>query len=173
MTSMNRSLGSGLLALGLVSCAGCDQAAKALTRGALAASPPVTLLGGTVRLEYTENPGAFLSLGASLPPGARFLLGVVFAAAALAALLVFTLRAAGLLPQQRAGLILILGGGVGNLIDRLANHGQVIDYVSLRVGPLRTGVFNLADVAITMGVLMALLAWTKRSEPEPDSEPAA
>jgi signal peptidase II len=156
----------GLLFFSVLACAGCDQAAKALARGALESAPPVSLLGGAVRLEYTENPGAFLSLGANLPPAARFLVGVVFVAGALAALLVFTLRGAGLSQRQKAGMMLILGGGLGNLIDRLLNGGQVIDFVSLGVGPLRTGIFNLADVAITAGVLMMFLSFRK-AEPEP------
>jgi signal peptidase II len=168
--TMKEPLRSGLLALGFLSCTGCDQAAKALARGALAFSPPVKLLGGAVRLEYTENPGAFLSLGANLPPMARFLVGVVFVAVSLAVLLVFTLRAAGLSLRQKAGLALILGGGLGNLIDRVVNHGQVIDFVSLGIGPLHTGIFNLADVAITAGVLLVLLSFQRRSEPKPESE---
>ena len=170
---MKQPLRSGLLALGFLACTGCDQAAKAIARDALASSPPLTLLGGAVRLEYTENPGAFLSLGANLPPAARFLVGVVFVAVSLAALLVFALRAAGLSPRQRTGLALILGGGLGNLIDRLINHGQVIDFVSLGIGRLHTGIFNLADVAITAGVLMVFLSFRRRSGSEPESELAA
>jgi len=173
VTAMKQPLRSGLLALGFLACTGCDQAAKAIARDALASSPPVTLLGGAVRLEYTENPGAFLSLGANLPPAARFLVGVVFVAVSLAALLVFALRAAGLSPRQRTGLALILGGGLGNLIDRLINHGQVIDFVSLGIGRLHTGIFNLADVAITAGVLMVFLSFRRRSGSEPESELAA
>lgn len=165
---MKNPLRSGLLALGLVSCTGCDQAVKAIARGALESSPPVTLLGGAVRLEYTENPGAFLSLGANLPAEARFLLGVVFVALSLAALLVFTFRTASLIPRQKAGLILILGGGLGNLIDRLANDGHVIDFVSLGIGPLRTGIFNLADVVITAGVVLMFLSCWKQEAPEPE-----
>lgn len=162
----------GLLLLTVLACAGCDQAAKALARGALESSPPVSLLGGAVRLEYTENPGAFLSLGANLPPTARFLVGVVFVAAALAALLVFTLRGTGLSPRQKTGMMLILGGGLGNLIDRLVNAGQVIDFVSLGIGSLRTGIFNLADVAITAGVLLVFLSFGREADSEPDAEPS-
>ncbi|HEV2851961.1 MAG TPA: signal peptidase II [Thermoanaerobaculia bacterium] len=164
---MKGSFRSGLLSLGLVFCVGCDQAAKAIARGRLAFSPPVSFLGGAVRFEYTENPGAFLSLGAGLPPQARFLLGVVFVAAALAALLVFTLRSTSLSPGQKVGLSLLVGGGLGNLIDRVANHGHVIDFVSVGIGPLRTGIFNVADMAITAGVLVVLVSGWRERAPEP------
>ncbi len=164
---MKGSLSSAVLALGLLFCAGCDQAAKAIARGTLASSPPLSFLGDTVRFQYTENPGAFLSIGASLPPRARFLLGVVFVGAALVALFVFMLKSASLSPGQKAGLSLILGGGLGNLIDRLAHDGHVIDFVSVGIGSLRTGIFNVADVAITAGVLAALVSGWRDQPPEP------
>ena len=164
---MKGSVRSALLALGLVFCVGCDQAAKAIARDALASSPPVSFFGGAVRFEYAENPGAFLSLGAGLPPRVRFLLGVVFVALALAALLVFMLRSASLSPGQKVGLSLIVGGGFGNLIDRVANDGHVIDFVSVGIGSLRTGIFNVADMAITAGVLVMLVSGWRERAPEP------
>lgn len=169
---MKVSVRSGLLAMGLIFCVGCDQAAKALARGALASSPPVTFLGGAVRFEYAENPGAFLSLGAGLPPRVRFLLGVVFVALALGALLVFMLRSDSLSPGQKAGLSLILGGGFGNLIDRVANDGHVIDFVSVGIGSMRTGIFNVADMAITAGVLIVLFSGWRASVSETGTDPA-
>jgi signal peptidase II len=164
---MKGSVRSVLLALGLVFCVGCDQAVKAIARDALASSPPVSLFGGAVRFEYAENPGAFLSLGAGLPPQVRFLLGVVFVALALAGLLVFMLRSTSLSPGQKAGLSLIVGGGFGNLIDRVANNGHVIDFVSVGIGSLRTGIFNVADMAITAGVLIMLVSGWRDRAPEP------
>lgn len=47
----------------------------------------------------------------------------------------------------------ILAGGVGNLIDRVTNNGLVIDFINLGFGPLRTGVFNVADIAVTFGAI--------------------
>jgi signal peptidase II len=153
-----------LSALVVVAFVGCDQATKALAREALATSPPISLLGGAVRFQLAENPGAFLSLGAGLSPHWRFFLGVVFSGAALAALAVFILRSTSLSPAQRIGLGLVVAGGLGNLVDRLANDGRVVDFVSLGVGSLRTGIFNVADVAITAGVLAAMVAGLKREK---------
>ncbi len=165
---MRSSLRLLLVALALLALVGCDQATKALARDTLASSPPISLLGGAVRFQYVENPGAFLSLGAGLSPQWRFLLGVVFSGAALAALAVFATRSAKLSMAQRLSLGLVVAGGLGNLVDRLVNDGRVVDFVSLGVGPLRTGIFNVADVAITAGVLVAMVAGLKRSAtPEP------
>jgi signal peptidase II len=55
------------------------------------------------------------------------------------------------------GLALLVGGAVGNLIDRVVYGGAVVDFVSLGLGPFRTGIFNLADVAITLGVVLVAL----------------
>jgi signal peptidase II len=155
----------GLLSFILLSCVGCDQAVKAIARDALELGAPISLLHGTVRFEYVENPGAFLSLGAGLPAETRFLFGVVLVGLALLATLVFLLRSRDVTPIQKLGLALLVGGGSGNLIDRLVNDGAVVDFVSLGVGSLRTGIFNVADVAITAGFLLLCLATWR---PAPD-----
>jgi signal peptidase II len=147
-----------LVLLVLLCCVGCDQAVKAFAKGALAFSPPVLLLDGAVRLQYAENPGAFLSLGAGLPAGVRYLFGVVLVGATQLALFAFLMRARSLTTRQRLGFSLFLAGGLGNWIDRIANDGRVIDFVSLGLGPLHTGIFNVADVAITAGIVVILLS---------------
>ena len=154
---MKKYLQLPLVLLLLLCCVGCDQAVKAIAKGALASSPPLLLLDGAVRLQYTENPGAFLSLGAGLPAGIRFLLGVVLVGATQLALLAFLLRTRTLSTWQRLGFSLFLAGGLGNWLDRLLNEGRVIDFVSLGVGGLHTGIFNVADVAITAGILTVLV----------------
>lgn len=163
---VKKPLSLGLLSLILLFCVGCDQAVKAIARDTLALSAPVSFLDGMVRFEYVENPGAFLSLGAELPAQARFLLGVVFVGLALLVTLVFLLRSRDLPAAQKLGLALLVGGGSGNLIDRLVNDGAVVDFVSLGIGSLRTGIFNVADVAITAGFLLLCLA-TWRPAPDP------
>jgi signal peptidase II len=166
-----------LISLMLFVCVGCDQAAKAFAKQTLFSSPPVSFLRGIVQFQYAENPGAFLSLGANLPAGTRFLWGVVFIGLTQVALLVYLLRSTSLSLTQKAGLSLFLGGGLGNLIDRIANDGHVIDFVSLGVGSLRTGIFNVADVAITAGVLMVLFSrgeeLTPAASPSPPPPPSS
>jgi signal peptidase II len=55
----------------------------------------------------------------------------------------------------------VAAGGIGNLLDRLFNNGAVIDFIRLGIGPLRTGIFNMADVAIVTGVVTFLLFSTQ------------
>jgi signal peptidase II len=155
----------------VVCCVGCDQATKAVARQTLTNRPPLSLLGGIIHLEHAENLGAFLSLGARLPEQLRFLLGVVFSGAMLVVALVFALRAQDISQLQLICLAFFIGGGIGNLIDRIWNNGAVTDFVMFGIGPLHTGILNLADIAITFGALafMLLSFFEKPGETEPQT----
>ena len=61
----------------------------------------------------------------------------------------------------------ILAGGIGNQIDRISNHGLVTDFINLGIGPLRTGVFNVADMAVTFGGIAIALMMLRNQPPEP------
>jgi len=148
----------------LVSCIGCDQVTKQLAVAQLKGQPARTYLSGTVRLEYAENPGAFLGLGDQLPPAARWMTMVVFngiVTAGIFALLVARRQAS---PAAFLAASLLLAGALGNLIDRVRGDGLVIDFMNLGVGPLRTGIFNVADVAITTGAICLAVNSFARSE---------
>jgi signal peptidase II len=144
------------LCLVMLSCIGCDQATKAMARGGLVGKS-IFFLGDAVRLEYAENTGAFLSLGASLPSRTRTLLFVGGTSLIILGLLVALARYRQGSMAGAFGLALLAGGAVGNLIDRVIYGGAVVDFVSLGLGPFRTGIFNLADVAITLGVVLVAL----------------
>jgi signal peptidase II len=146
-----------LVVVVLTCCAGCDQATKKIAKSSLASAPPISLLNDSVRIEYTENSGAFLGLGSSWPNQVRFLFFVVFVIVTLTMTLVFTIKTHGLGLMHLIGLSLVTGGGIGNLLDRLFNDGIVIDFIRLGIGPLRTGIFNVADVAIMGGMAVVML----------------
>ena len=55
------------------------------------------------------------------------------------------------------GCTLLLAGAVGNLIDRIRLDGLVIDFLNLGIGPLRTGIFNVADMAIMAGAVLLVI----------------
>lgn len=140
----------------LVACVGCDHAAKQVAVQLLAEGRVLSLLGGVVQLQLVANPGAFLSLGADLPEALRHfvLIGLVPLALLLVSWLAW--RAPGASRTQAVALGLVAGGGLANWLDRVIGDGAVTDYVSLGFGALRTGIFNLADVAIVAGVLLLL-----------------
>lgn len=141
----------------LVSCVGCDQATKSIAASRLPLAQTRSYLGDTVRLQLMHNEGAFLSMGASMPKAWRQGLLRLGVAGMLIGLLAAALFFA---PPRRVpvlALSLMLAGGAGNLIDRVANDGYVVDFLNLGIGSLRTGIFNVADVALMAGVFMLLL----------------
>jgi len=137
-----------------------DQGAKALVRRTLMNSYPIR--AGILTLLHTENAGAFLSLGADLPPKVRHLIfdGLVSIGLLAAAFVLFT---GHMQPgPDDVAIAFIIGGGVGNLIDRFRLGGRVTDFIYLAAGPVHTGVFNVADMAITGGVLWLAISWMFR-----------
>lgn len=142
----------------LIGCVGCDQATKLVARDQLQAHAAMSFLGDTLRLQYAENPGAFLSLGASLPHrwgAAVFTVGgIVFVLATL----LYAVVAFHSGQLRTVALALICGGGLGNLIDRVRFDGHVTDFLNIGVGSVRTGIFNVADMALMVGVVLFLLA---------------
>ena len=144
----------------LLGCVGCDQVSKEMVRAYLSLGESHTFLGDTFRLVHVENPGAFLGIGSDLPEFAR----VALFQAAIGALVLGLLWAAAIRTETRpwevAGFSLLAASGAGNLIDRLMFDGRVTDFLNLGVGSLRTGIFNIADVAGVVGLVLIVLAST-------------
>lgn len=134
----------------------CDQTSKRLAAELLEGLGPHPYLGGSVVFFYAENSGAFLGLGARLTDAARFWLFTVGVSAMLLVFLIKLHRAESWL--ELAGWSLIVGGGLGNLIDRVLREGRVIDFLRVGVGELKTGIFNFADAAIVAGLVVLLVA---------------
>jgi len=135
---------------------GCDHVTKHIASVALAGEPSRSLWGDTVRLSYAENAGGFLSLGENLPPPVRTAVFTFGIAVLLVGAIAFTHRARWT-GWRRVAIALFVAGGVSNWIDR-AVRGVVIDFLNVGIGSMRTGVFNLADVAIMIGAGVFLCA---------------
>jgi signal peptidase II len=159
---MTRSTRCLLPALVLVGCVGCDQIAKSAAREHLAGTGVHSYLFDTIRLEYAQNPGAFLSIGESLSPAVRYsglIIGVGVFVVALFAWAVLDRRLTWL---QRIAIAAMGAGGTGNLIDRVRFNGVVTDFLNVGLGPLRTGIFNVADSILMLGVLVLLISFRTR-----------
>ncbi len=154
----------------LTACVGCDHASKRAAEALLAGSAGLSLAGDTIQFQLASNPGAFLSLGAELPETVRhiLLLGLVPLLLAIVCLsFAISLRTSR---AQWLALALVAGGGIGNWLDRVLHDGTVTDFVSVGLGGLRTGIFNLADLAVVAGVGL-LLVTTGGSSSRADSRP--
>lgn len=146
-----------VVAITLLTCVGCDQATKAVAKEYLPRNEVMSFARDTFRLQYAENKGAFLSIGASLPENARGLLFTVGIGAIVFGILGYLLFVPALPHATTVALSLIAGGGLSNLIDRIAYGGYVIDFLNIGLGSLRTGIFNIADVAIMVGAFSLIL----------------
>jgi signal peptidase II len=151
-----------LIVILLVGCVGCDQLTKDVAQQYLALEAPRSWFHDTVRLEYAENTGAFLSLGSGFSERLRVILFQVFPALWLVGLVIVLLVAKQMPSLSVTAWSLVLSGGIGNLIDRLFHDGRVIDFMNIGIGSLRTGIFNVADVCITIGVSLLVLELLQR-----------
>lgn len=135
---------------------GCDRVTKQMAATTLAGAPSQSFLADTFRLEYAENAGAFLGLGADWPPPIRTALFTVWNGLLLLVMAVMAMRLQWPRPAL-LGLALFVAGGVSNLFDRI-QYGQVIDFMNVGLGPVRTGIFNVADMAILLGAGLVAFA---------------
>lgn len=113
-------------------------------------------------LALSLNPGAFLSLGASLSPGLKQMIFVAAVGVACCWAVTWAFRHWQATPVKAGAAYFIAMGGLANLIDRVLRDGHVVDYLVLNLGPLHTGVFNLADIAIMAGALVLGLGAMKK-----------
>lgn len=117
--------------------------------------------GDFVWIVHTRNTGAAFSLGASSAPLVRFLFFIALPVVVLGGVLVYYFRAAHVSLLMRWSMGLILGGGIGNLIDRIFRPEGVVDFISLKMygllGMERFATFNIADSAITIGEILLVI----------------
>jgi len=147
-------------------CAGCDQSTKYLASNSLEFNAISSFAGDLFRLHYVENKGAFLGIGGGLGEQERFVIFTLFVAFFIGSILVYTVVGKELTVSDVIAYSLIAGGGLSNLYDRVANNGAVVDFLNIGIGSLRTGIFNLADVFIMLGLFMLLshLLFPKKAE---------
>jgi signal peptidase II len=140
----------------LLCLVGCDHVTKALAKSELQAKPAQAVLEPLLNLRYVENTDVAFSLLRWVPPSIReplLITGAIAIVAVAALLLKGRVNA-----SARVGLLLVLGGALGNYIDRLA-RGYVVDFIHVTHWP----VFNVADVLIVLGGIVLLLGTRPRS----------
>ncbi|MBS1500493.1 MAG: signal peptidase II [Bacteroidetes bacterium] len=146
---------------------GCDRVTKDLAKDHLMYHEPITYLHNTVVLEYVENTGAALSLGDNLSKPVSFWLLSIAPLLFLVILFIYAIRKADTLSRWKLiAFSLIFAGGVGNIIDRLAYDRHVTDFMNVGIDNVRTGIFNVADMCVTAGVIILLFSYWERKPRE-------
>ncbi len=158
-----------ILAL-LAGIVAADHATKLIAITTLKDQPPLVFLGDLFRLQYAENTGAFLGLGGNMSEAARFWVLTLANSVILVGVAGYLFLARAMPFPVVLALSLILAGGVGNLIDRIFRDGRVVDFMNMGINfetwQLRTGIFNIADIAI-MGGLFVLIGYELLFAPKP------
>ncbi len=133
-----------------------DQATKAVVRSRLPLHESITVVPGFFDLTHVRNTGAAFGMLNSVDFPYKPAVMVVIALIALGAVASYALTLPAGQRMARLGLALILGGAIGNLIDR-ATLGYVLDFVDVYWRGVHFWAFNVADSAITVGVVLMLL----------------
>lgn len=133
---------------------GCDRATKDMAKEQLRDKQPLTYFHDTVRLEYVENTGAAMSLGDGLSKRMSFWLLSILPLLFLLILSVYVVKKFNRMSHGTLFFCsLLLAGGLGNILDRIQFDRHVTDFMNLGFRNFRTGIFNFADVYVTVGVI--------------------
>ncbi len=145
-----------------------DQVAKAIVTSSLAPRESVDVVGDLVRIVFVQNSGALFGLfqdnAIAFGIVSLIVIGLIVA---------YHARAAAS-PYLTVTLGLLLGGAIGNMLDRL-RLGYVVDFVDVGIGPTRFYTFNVADSAISLAILLLFIAAIRPSlvEGRPGGSPAS
>ncbi len=144
---------------------GCDRVTKQFAKDHLMNNSPKSYFHNTFVLEYAENTGAALSFGDNLPQATSFWLLAILPLMVMVALFIYVIKQINNFTWFKLfGLTLILAGGLGNIIDRIIYDRHVTDFMNLGIGDFRTGIFNVADVCITSGVIALFIAYNSKNK---------
>jgi len=119
--------------------------------------------GGIIRIIHTRNLAIAFSMGNNLPDGVRYILFTIFPVAILIGLLVYFIKGNDFTNIQRWAVAGILGGGIGNLTDRVFRPLGVVDFVDVKFfgifGLERWPTFNVADSTVVISGLLLLFSF--------------
>ncbi len=133
-----------------------DQISKIWVRNNFDSYIENSIIGDVFKLIKVENTGAFLGMGSELSETLRILLLIVLPTIVLISITIYTYIDKTLDKISIIGFSLIIGGGIGNIFDRIV-YGSVTDFFYLDFGSIfKTGIFNIADMSVTTGMILIL-----------------
>ena len=146
---------------------GCDHTTKHLAETSLRYSGPKVLVPGVLDLSYVQNHDVAFNLLSWMPTTWRAPLLLAIGVLAVVGLVVWLAKRRSAPPLQAVAVAQILSGALGNTADRLL-RGYVVDFIHVHRWP----VFNVADIAVVVGVILLLIGpkiteWRSRAAPTP------
>jgi signal peptidase II len=138
-----------------------DQFSKFWIRNNIESYNEIELIGSFFTLIRVENSGAFLGMGSELSYIPKLILLIIFPIVVLVAVSIYTYVDKKLDNLSLVGFSLIIGGGIANIFDRIV-YGSVTDFLYINLGFFKTGIFNIADLSVTTGMILILIASFKK-----------
>ncbi len=135
---------------------GCDQVTKGIARNKIEYHETIHVIDNFLTLTKVENTGAFLSLGSNMPIFIKLLVLNVLPMLVMLWGLYLVVEKTNLSGLLVTGLCFVIGGGAGNLYGRI-RFGSVTDFLHMNFGLFQTGIFNMADVSIMVGMGLILV----------------
>lgn len=135
-----------------------DQISKVIVESNVDRGSETSILGHVFTLHHVKNAGAFLGMGSNFNPILKTILLLILPVAVLTFVIVHLFKDKTMDRKSMIGFCLITGGGIANIYDRIL-YGEVTDFLHIDLGgPLRTGIFNIADVSVMVGMGFLLMA---------------
>ena len=139
-----------------------DQISKIWVRNNFESYSEQSIIGDVFTLIKVENTGAFLGMGSELSEIPRILLLIILPVIVLISITLYTYIDKSLDKLSIIGFSLIIGGGIANIFDRIV-FGSVTDFLYINLGGIfKTGIFNIADLSVTTGMILILISSFKR-----------
>ena len=162
---ISRTLGIILL---IVANIAIDQISKFIVRAEIAKNEIIPVIGDTFIMTNVENSGAFLGLGSDMNPTMKLLFLLILPVLVLGYVVYYIFTNKALDRLSLIAFCCIVGGGIANVYDRFV-YGSVTDFFHIDLGGVfRTGIFNVADMSVSAGMIMLLLAsFTNRKKDTP------
>ncbi|PWJ59031.1 signal peptidase II [Dyadobacter jejuensis] len=145
----------GIIILLLVNLS-CDQISKELARNSIDDHEIIPVIEQYFTLTKVENTGAFLSMGSELPQQVKNIVLSIVPLLTLIFGVFYLFRNTSLSMLSKIALSTAIGGGFGNIYDRLF-RGSVTDFMHLNFGFIQSGIFNMADVSIMIGMILFIV----------------
>ena len=139
---------------------GIDQYSKKIVREEIIPGSQIEILGKLLQLMNVENSGAFLGMGSESNPTVKLIFLLILPIIVILSVLYYLFTNKSIDKLTSVGLSCIVGGGLANLYDRFI-YGSVTDFLFMDFGIAKTGIFNLADLSVTTGMILILLSTFK------------
>ena len=135
-----------------------DQISKVIVRSKIDYREVIELIGEKFILTNVENTGAFLGMGSDMNPTLKLIFLLILPVVVLGMVLYYILKNKHLDRLSLVAFCCIIGGGIANVYDRIM-YGSVTDFLHIDLGGVfRTGIFNVADMSVTFGMIILVYA---------------